>query len=119
MSSTKPSCDRQSADWDEDFSCTSYADGSGFTRVTLNGELDLATAPKLADALADMPDSTGVVILDLSDLTFMDSAGLHVILTARNRLADAGRGLMLVPGSRQVQSIFELTGTAPRGLHHG
>ena len=111
MWSTQRSCDRPAADCDEEFSCVSYADGAGFTRVTLNGELDLATAPKLADALADIPDSTVVVILDLSELTFMDSAGLHVILTARNRLADVGRRLMLVPGGQQVQRVFELTST--------
>jgi anti-anti-sigma factor len=54
------------------------------------------------------------VILDLSELTFIDSSGLHVIVTAHARLADAGRRLTLVPGCHQVQRIFELTGIEDR-----
>jgi anti-anti-sigma factor len=50
------------------------------------------------------------VILDLGELTFMDSIGLHVILTARARLAEAGCRLVLLKGRRQVPQIFELTG---------
>ena len=111
MSSTQPSYDPQRADRPQDFSCASCVDGPGFTRVTLGGELDLATAPELAQALTEAPDGTAVVILDLSELTFMDSTGLHVILSARARLAAAGCRLVLVPGSRHVQRIFEITGT--------
>jgi anti-sigma B factor antagonist len=111
MSSTQPSYEPEWADPPLAFSCASCADGPGFTRVTLSGELDLAAAPQLADALAEVPDRTAVVILDLSELTFMDSTGLHLIVSARARLADAGCRLVLVPGSHQVQRIFEITGT--------
>ena len=96
------------------FSCVAYAEGVGVVRVTLTGELDMGTAPQLAHALAGIADPTALVILDLSELTFMDSCGLHVILNARAALADAGRGLALVPGCHQVQRIFELTGTEHR-----
>lgn len=94
-----------------DFSCASCAGGPGLIRVTLNGELDLATAPQLADALARVPEGAAIVILDLSELTFMDSSGLHVIVAAQARLAQADCRLVLVPGSGQVQGLFELTGT--------
>ena len=98
------------ADRGPDFSCASYAEGEGFTRVTLSGELDLATAPRLVHALTEVADGTAVVILDLSELTFMDSSGLHAIISARARLAETDCRLVLVPGGHQVQTLFELTG---------
>lgn len=111
MSSTQPSYDRQWTDRAQGFSCASYVEDTGVVRVTLTGELDLATVPQLADALADAPDGAAVVALDLSELTFMDSSGLHEILAARARLAEADCHLVLVPGCRQVQRIFEIAGT--------
>jgi anti-anti-sigma factor len=54
------------------------------------------------------------VILDLSDLTFMDSSGLHEIITAHARAAEKHCRMVLVPGSREVQRIFELTGVGRR-----
>ena len=50
------------------------------------------------------------MILDLSELTFMDASGLHAILTARARLAEADGRFVLLKGCRQVQRMFELTG---------
>ena len=88
-----------------------FAEGPGFTRVSVSGELDLATAPELADALAEAPAGAAVVILDLSQLTFIDSTGLHMILAARARLAEADCRLVLIPGAHQVQRIFEITAT--------
>lgn len=58
------------------FSCISIAPGSGLARLSLSGELDVATAPRLEEALSDVDDAV-VVILDLSDVSFMDSSGLH------------------------------------------
>jgi anti-anti-sigma factor len=52
------------------------------TVVTVAGELDVATAPELAQALAD---ADGQVTLDLSGTTFADPAALRVLLAARDR----------------------------------
>jgi anti-sigma B factor antagonist len=77
--------------------------------VTLNGELDLATVAQLDEALSER--ARGVtVILDLSGLTFMDSSGLRAIPGAHGRLVEANGRLVLIPGCRQVQRIFEITG---------
>jgi anti-anti-sigma factor len=77
----------------------------------LSGELDMATAPQLADALSEIPHGCAAVIVDLSDLEFMDSTGLQTILSAHARLADADCRLVLIAGCRQVQQLFEITGT--------
>ena len=94
--------------------CTSYAQGPGFARVVLSGELDIATAPHFLDELVEAACGSAVVILDLRELTFMDSIGLQAILDAHARLAKADCRLALIRGGRQVQQIFEITGTEHR-----
>jgi anti-sigma B factor antagonist len=85
--------------------------GPGVSHVTPSGELDMASAPQLAKALSEVPHDCVAVILDLSELEFMDSTGLQTILSANARLTAAGCRLVLIPGCHQVQQIFELTGT--------
>ena len=113
MSLNQPSPDSRCSESAWGFACVWSREGPGVTRVTPRGELDLATAPQLADALSQAARGSAAVIMDLSDLTFMDSSGLHAILTARARLHEANCRLMLVRGSQQVQRVFELTGTEP------
>ena len=110
MSSTQPSYEPESGSPHPGFSCACHVRGPGIAGVTVSGELDLASAPQLDDALAEAGRGSVAVILDLRELTFMDSSGLHAILTARARLAAADCRLVLVKGCRQVQRIFELTG---------
>jgi anti-sigma B factor antagonist len=49
------------------------------------------------------------VIVDLGDVTFMDSSGVHVILEAYTLCRDAGSTLTIRPGPWNVQRVFELT----------
>ncbi len=80
--------------------------------LALHGELDLASAPALDQQLR-AAEEIGIrrVVVDLSGLEFIDSAGLHVLLDADRRLREHGPGLVLRRGPRAVQRIFELTGT--------
>ena len=81
-------------------------DGVGLKLV---GELDLATTPELTDALLDTSMSASPVSLDLSELTFVDSCGIHAILTLAR--SQNGRGpLVLLNPSAHVSRLFELLG---------
>ena len=63
--------------------------------VVPTGELDLATAPALEDALGRAFDGgSGRVVLDLRELEFIDSSGLRTLLTARRRAEEAGRAVL-------------------------
>lgn len=77
--------------------------------IALEGEWDLAQQNKallgIAHVLADHPER---VVLDLSRLTFMDSAGLHGVTELARRTAQLGIELAVVPGPRAVQRLFEL-----------
>jgi anti-anti-sigma factor len=76
--------------------------------VCLDGELDLATAPLLKEALVDLA-SEREVHLDLALLTFLDSSGLHVIVELARSL-DGNRSVVLVNPSTAVRRILEITG---------
>lgn len=87
----------------ESFRCDVFEDvNGGARRVRPVGELDIATASEFARALNGTP---GRLVLDLRALTFMDCAGLDVILRAGSRQLDVFKG------PPAVMRVFELTGT--------
>lgn len=95
------------------FGCAMAASG-GVARVTLSGELDMLAASEFAAALSAAIHDSVLVIVDLSGLTFIDSSGLHVIVAAHAQVRGSGCRLVLIPGPRQVQRLFELTGIEER-----
>jgi anti-sigma B factor antagonist len=82
---------------------------NGVTRLALRGELDLGTAPKLEGHLRQVEqDGVQAVLLDLRDLTFVDSTGLHTFVKARSRAADNGHRLALVGANEYVKKLMRL-----------
>jgi anti-anti-sigma factor len=77
--------------------------------VALHGELDIATADGLAEALVAVAGST--LVVDLSDLTFMDSTGIGTLVVARNRVLANGQGQMvLTRPTAIVRKALEIVG---------
>jgi anti-sigma B factor antagonist len=77
--------------------------------VRIDGELDVLTAPKLAaDLNSVVREHAADVVVDLRDVTFIDSAGLHVLLNAHRRLARASRNLSVVCDGGPVRRVIEL-----------
>ena len=95
---------------EHDLSIEPVADEAGI-RLRLCGELDLAFAPRLAEAIAEHARRGATVILDLSELTFMDSSGLAEILKAHNESQLDGWELRITTASGAVDRIFDLTDT--------
>jgi anti-sigma B factor antagonist len=93
---------------DLDFDLTVAREEGGATRLTLRGELDLATAARLEQALAQSGED---VLLDLRGLTFMDSTGVRVLLEVAERRNSELR--MIVPARGEVRVTIEETGIAP------
>jgi anti-anti-sigma factor len=88
-------------------------------RVFLQGELDLNTVETFRARIDDMLASTGdgrrsVIVLDLSDVTFCDSTGLHALLDVANRCHQLGATLRLSNLAAAVQRVMELTDTIGR-----
>jgi anti-sigma B factor antagonist len=83
----------------------------GRVLVAVDGELDLATAPQLREALATAPEEGETeIILDLTRLEFIDSTGLSVLVMAFTRTRAAGGSIVLRNPSQSVMRILEITG---------
>ncbi|HSD23517.1 MAG TPA: STAS domain-containing protein [Solirubrobacterales bacterium] len=88
-------------------------DGDSLT-ITVCGEIDLSTADDLDGAIRDAEDDReiGRIVVDLSDLAFLDSSGLSVLLKASLRSREDGNRLSFVPSKHEiVTSLIALTGT--------
>jgi anti-anti-sigma factor len=72
------------------------------------GELDLSTAPTLEHAL-DSLDGASEALLEMSEVSFMDSSGLRLLIIAAERARDTGRRFSIVPSSA-VSLVVEQVG---------
>ncbi|GAC1587501.1 MAG: anti-sigma factor antagonist BldG [Acidimicrobiales bacterium] len=78
--------------------------------ITLSGELDLATAPDLWAAIDPALQAGHTkILLDLTDLAFVDSTGLGVFVRAGKELRAAGGGLVLRSPGERVAKLLEIT----------
>jgi anti-sigma B factor antagonist len=86
---------------------------SNVTIIAVSGELDLASTDQLDKAIRDAEQSaTGWIVIDLDDLSYMDSAGLSVLLQARRRARENGTRLRFVRSRHeQVTRLLSLTDT--------
>jgi anti-sigma B factor antagonist len=79
--------------------------------VSLEGELDLATAPQLREQLVTLAEQADtVIVVDLTNLAFIDSTGLSVLVMALNRSRAGGGTIVLRNPSQSVMRILEITG---------
>ena len=84
---------------------------NGTVSISLEGELDLASAHKMQERLSVIEqEQPSRVVVDLSKLAFIDSTGLRVLLLADARARECGYELVLRPGEPSVQRVFEVTG---------
>lgn len=84
----------------------------GHSNVRVTGDIDLAITTELRQRLNSViAAGTGDVDLDLSDVTFLDSSGLAVLLAARQELHDKHHRLTVRNPSKRVLRVLELSGT--------
>jgi anti-sigma B factor antagonist len=78
----------------------------------VRGEVDLGTAPALREALQPVIEhQTGPVVVDLSDVTFVDSTGVHVLVETLERLRLENRRLAIAcREGGQVHRVLALVG---------
>ncbi|HEU5061923.1 MAG TPA: STAS domain-containing protein [Solirubrobacterales bacterium] len=85
----------------------------GVRTISVQGELDLSTAPSLEGPLDEALDSgEGSVLIDLSQCEFIDSTGIALIVRAWQRLdsGENGRALVICSQNDQVRRVLEITG---------
>ena len=91
-------------------------DGDTVT-IELAGEFDLDAAAQFSARVNDaMNVDATTVVVDLADLTFIDSTGIAALLELHHRLSAAGRSLRLINVGRQPASVFAMTGLSGSAL---
>ena len=75
------------------------------------GELDLATADSAVSPWFELIDDDlpTTIVVDLAEVTFIDSAGLSALIRLRKRVAPAGGAVLLRNASRQIRQLLSIT----------
>lgn len=95
---------------EQDFHVEALADSTPPV-ITVSGEIDVATAPQLREALHGViARGEATVVLDLLGVTFLDSTALGVLVGALKRCRELGGELHVVVADPRIVKIFEITG---------
>ena len=79
--------------------------------ITVAGELDVATAPDLMERLREILDENPQrLVIDLDQVTFLDSTGLGVLVSAYQRMSRRADGFVLVCHRRSSLKVMQITG---------
>lgn len=82
-----------------------------YTVLDVAGEIDLATAPQFEEQVANVAGDKPLVV-DMSNVTFMDSTGLRVLIGAHERAEESGGRLSIVAADGPVTKLLNITGVA-------
>jgi len=83
----------------------------GATVLTLTGDVDARAAPIVRDSLVEaIENNDGLIVLDLTDVPYMDSMGLGMLVGALKRANEHGARLRFVITRSQVLKVLNITG---------
>ena len=81
----------------------------GYELLAVEGELDIATAPRMIAALNDaFAELSTPLVVDLSSVVFMDSTGLALLINAYRRVMRSGQGFAIVCPGGPISRVFEI-----------
>ena len=80
--------------------------------ISLNGKLSVATSPDLEAAINDLPADTNEFVIDLTNLEYISSAGLRVLVSTEKTAGQRGGSMLLLHPNDEVSEVFDMTGLA-------
>lgn len=80
------------------------------TKVAIIGRLDTLTSPELDQALKPIIATSDMLIFECTDLEYVSSSGLRVILFTQKMQSAAGKKFVIRNLNKEVRSVFDLTG---------
>ena len=79
--------------------------------LTLRGEIDVYTAPRLRQAIIDLvEDGTSNIVVDMQKVDFLDSTGLGVLVGGLKRVKTKDGALSIVATQEKILKVFDITG---------
>jgi anti-sigma B factor antagonist len=95
---------------EQDFHIEEHKEGS-IPVVAVRGEIDVATAPQLRERLHHViAEGNATVVLDLLEVSFLDSTALGVLVGGLKRCRELGGDMRVVVADPRIIKIFEITG---------
>ena len=94
----------------EDFLSIHVTHLNGVAVLALRGEIDGATAPRLRESVEQVCDLGVPVVLDMNQVTFMDSSGISALIAASGICTGVPRSVRIDRPSDQVRRVLSLTG---------
>ena len=86
-------------------------EGENQTVLSLKGWLDSVTSSKLQSEIEEVISrSKGDIILEISELSFISSAGLRILLLTENKCKEENRGHFIRGAGESARELFEMTG---------
>ncbi|MGN6607483.1 MAG: STAS domain-containing protein [Jatrophihabitans sp.] len=84
---------------------------AGASVLSVRGEVDVYSAPTLRDNLTELLESGAeAVVVDLTEVAFLDSTGLGALIGARTEAENSGGRLALVCTNDRILKLFTITG---------
>jgi anti-sigma B factor antagonist len=80
--------------------------GEGVAVITASGEIDMASAPQLVERAGEIPHDVPRVVVDLREVTFLDSSGLGALIACQKRVGS----LTVVVSQPRIAKLFDITG---------
>jgi anti-sigma B factor antagonist len=95
-----------------DFEVSIDEHAEGYSVIAVRGEMDLHNAPTFQYAIerAAKNEGVGAVVVDMAEVTFMDSTALSALMRSKDALDQQEVSLRLAAPSRAVERIFSVTG---------
>jgi anti-sigma B factor antagonist len=82
----------------------------GYAIAAVAGEIDISTVTRLRERLFELAESSRHLVIDLDQVSFIDSAGLSALVGTANRAAAHGTSLHVVCARPKILKLFRLTG---------
>ncbi len=87
------------------------AEGTDRPRLEVSGEIDVFTSPALREELYGLiDDGADTIVIDCSQMDFIDSSGLGVLVGALKRIRERGGDFELLGLNPSTRKVFEITG---------
>jgi anti-anti-sigma factor len=91
-----------------EFDVSTQTTSPGVLTVSVVGELDMSTSARVEEAISSAASAERVIV-DLTKCTFLDSAGVRLLLQTHRKLTPAGARVELVASDPNIRRVLEIT----------